>query len=192
MACAPAAPIRFFPKSLAGITGFGRVGHYNALRPEDTRSKVREGANLCRGRNLVCSSNILVTASGHDFVVNVRPPMRPPQQCSRDGTKTLAFTGMAPGQPEPFKLERLSVSRFGQVPCVEPQKTCALCVRVARKRLARITKRLIFQVEKFHQNWNPSCKPVRQLRRSAFFRSASPGYDFKRIGVKMVLVCGTI
>ncbi len=39
---------------------------------------------------------------------------------------------MAPGQLEPRDLEELSVLRFGQVPCVEPQKTRAFCVRVAR------------------------------------------------------------
>ena len=36
------------------------------------------------------------------------------------------------GQLEPFDSEELSVSRFGQVPCVEPQKTRAFCVCVAR------------------------------------------------------------
>ena len=45
---------------------------------------------------------------------------------------------------------------------MEPQKTRAFCVRVARfqaKDLHRFAKlNLICQVEKFHQKWNPCCK----------------------------------
>ena len=72
------------------------------------------------------------------------------------------FTGMVPCQLEPFDLEELRVSRFGQVFCVEPSKRLAhfaFVLHVSTQKTCMNHETLNSSKSKSStKKWNPSCK----------------------------------